>query len=316
MNRNMKQKLSVVFFIIIMIVLVLPVSCIGHSGRTDSNGGHKDNKNASGLGPYHYHCGGNPPHLHDGGVCPYSSPAQTTTSSEQVTKSTTTTKSQSTTQTKKTEPKTIAVKSIKTNKNNIELFCGTTEKIDVTISPENATDQSITWKSSDEKIVSVNSEGVASAKETGEAEIVVETTNGKSATVHVQVQPVKVTRIEINNQNIIAKEGDKVKISVSVVPSNATNKELEWSVENSDIASIEDGIIMGKTVGTTKVFCSSKDGVVSETEITVEPKESNDSPDKKGSTDNSLTGGITVTAIASIIAYKLGTKNSNKKHDE
>ncbi len=43
-----------------------------HSGRTDSNGGHKDNKNKSGLGSYHYHCGGNPAHLHEGGVCPYS----------------------------------------------------------------------------------------------------------------------------------------------------------------------------------------------------------------------------------------------------
>lgn len=35
-----------------------------HSGRTDANGGHKDNKNKSGLGSYHYHCGGHPAHLH------------------------------------------------------------------------------------------------------------------------------------------------------------------------------------------------------------------------------------------------------------
>lgn len=41
-----------------------------HSGRTDSSGGHKDNKNKSGLGSYHYHCGGNPAHLHNNG-CPY-----------------------------------------------------------------------------------------------------------------------------------------------------------------------------------------------------------------------------------------------------
>lgn len=44
-----------------------------HSGRTDSSGGHRDNKNKSGLGYYHYHCGGNPPHLHANGVCPYRS---------------------------------------------------------------------------------------------------------------------------------------------------------------------------------------------------------------------------------------------------
>lgn len=43
-----------------------------HSGRTDSSGGHRDNNNVSGLGYYHYHCGGNPPHLHTNGYCPYS----------------------------------------------------------------------------------------------------------------------------------------------------------------------------------------------------------------------------------------------------
>lgn len=42
-----------------------------HSGRTDASGGHRDNKNASGLGSYHYHCGGHPAHLHPNGVCPY-----------------------------------------------------------------------------------------------------------------------------------------------------------------------------------------------------------------------------------------------------
>lgn len=40
-----------------------------HSGRTDSQGGHKDNKNKSGLGSYHYHHGYSA-HLHPDGVCP------------------------------------------------------------------------------------------------------------------------------------------------------------------------------------------------------------------------------------------------------
>lgn len=48
-----------------------------HGGRTDSNGGHKDNKNKSGLGYYHYHCGGYPAHLHTDGICPYSSNSST-----------------------------------------------------------------------------------------------------------------------------------------------------------------------------------------------------------------------------------------------
>ena len=49
----------------------ISILSLAHSGRTDSNGGHRDNKNKSGLGYYHYHCGGYPPHLHTDGVCPY-----------------------------------------------------------------------------------------------------------------------------------------------------------------------------------------------------------------------------------------------------
>ena len=55
-----------------VIVMSLPFSASAHSGRTDSNGGHHDYNNVSGLGSYHYHCGGHPAHLHTNGVCPYS----------------------------------------------------------------------------------------------------------------------------------------------------------------------------------------------------------------------------------------------------
>ena len=54
------------------------ITAEAHSGRTDARGGHRDNKNRSGLGSYHYHCGGHPAHLHPNGVCPYS--GQTTSS--------------------------------------------------------------------------------------------------------------------------------------------------------------------------------------------------------------------------------------------
>lgn len=60
----------------LLLAAAMTTSALAHSGRTDKNGGHKDNKNVSGLGSYHYHCGGNPPHLHSGGNCPYGSGQQ------------------------------------------------------------------------------------------------------------------------------------------------------------------------------------------------------------------------------------------------
>ena len=77
--RNKKHLISAV-----ILSLLITIS-FAHSGRTDSSGGHKDNKNVSGLGSYHYHCGGYPAHLHSNGYCPYtnynSTPIYTPTTS-------------------------------------------------------------------------------------------------------------------------------------------------------------------------------------------------------------------------------------------
>ena len=78
----MKKRKTAAFLAALMICAWVPQAVPGdfgvlvaeaHSGRTDRYGGHRDNKNKSGLGSYHYHCGGHPAHLHENGVCPYAS---------------------------------------------------------------------------------------------------------------------------------------------------------------------------------------------------------------------------------------------------
>ena len=78
----MKKREKIISIILaVLSIISIEVNTYAHSGRTDANGGHKDNKNKSGLGSYHYHCGGNPAHLHTNGICPYSSNKNNTSSS-------------------------------------------------------------------------------------------------------------------------------------------------------------------------------------------------------------------------------------------
>ena len=100
-----------------LICCLLLTTVFAHSGRTDSSGGHRDNKNVSGLGYYHYHCGGNPPHLHSNGVCPYSAPKTTYTPLSTPTVSTTTITTNKTTVDKPTFPVTL-------NNSDINNYCG------------------------------------------------------------------------------------------------------------------------------------------------------------------------------------------------
>lgn len=87
MRKRILSFMAAVLIGLTCVSVVVPdvaLTVEAHSGRTDARGGHKDNKNASGLGSYHYHCGGYPAHLHPDGVCPYASgSAQTAPATQQ-----------------------------------------------------------------------------------------------------------------------------------------------------------------------------------------------------------------------------------------
>lgn len=81
-DKKVKIKSKVNLFLVLVVILsqMNGVTAFGHRGRTDSNGGHRDNKNVSGLGSYHYHHGYSA-HLHPNGICPYDSSYSNATTS-------------------------------------------------------------------------------------------------------------------------------------------------------------------------------------------------------------------------------------------
>lgn len=198
MKKSKRKIISIL--LIATSIISIGINAYSHSGRTDSSGGHKDNKNKSGLGSYHYHCGGNPAHLHTNGVCPYSSKKSTTSgssssksssgnSSKSTSSNTKTTTQETSTTTNKTEvPDTILATGIQINENIERMNVGENKKLTATITPENVTDKNITWKSSDENIVTVSTTGEIIAKKAGTVEITASTTNGKTNTIKINIK--------------------------------------------------------------------------------------------------------------------------------
>ncbi len=196
--------------IISILLIALSISSIGvnsyaHSGRTDSSGGHRDNKNKSGLGSYHYHCGGHPAHLHTNGVCPYSSSSSSSKSS--------TSSSSSSTKTTSTVPTTIVVTDIKINENVTSMKEGESQKLTTIITPDNATDKSITWKSSDENIATVSRTGEVAAKKYGTVDITATSSNGKTSTIKINIK-------EENNVIIKSSTTSKTNVTNNTITNN------------------------------------------------------------------------------------------------
>lgn len=69
----------------------------------------------------------------------------------------------------------------------IELNIGASTTLTATVTPENATDKTIVWSSSDRSIASVDRNGKVTANKTGETTIIATTSNGKTASVTVRV---------------------------------------------------------------------------------------------------------------------------------
>lgn len=104
----MKKRIFAILFT--TFTLMFSSSVFAHSGNTDFFGGHNDYNNVSGLGSYHYHCGGNPPHLHYNGVCPYRTTYTYTNPSSYKQTNTQTTKSTTQSQPQKEVPKEVPTK--------------------------------------------------------------------------------------------------------------------------------------------------------------------------------------------------------------
>ena len=155
--------------IILLITMIIPVTLFAHSGRTDSRGGHKDNKNKSGLGSYHYHCGGYPAHLHSDGVCPYKSTGTSSTPNK-ITNKSSNTKS-STTSVKKTLPKyieketafvingeTVKISTINVNSTNLVELKVLCEKLGIGITYDSVTQSIKCIKGNNSLTLIINSE--------------------------------------------------------------------------------------------------------------------------------------------------------------
>lgn len=240
--KRKKGKIISILLTILSIILICS-NAYAHSGRTDSSGGHKDNKNKSGLGSYHYHCGGHPAHLHTNGVCPYSSSKKSTSNSSSNTKTTTKTntktntkantnsnsKTNSTETTPKTPP-TIYATEIKINENIGTIEEGESKALTATISPSNVTDKNITWKSSNENVATVNSKGEVIAKKSGIVEIIASTSNGKTNAVAITVK--EKPKKEDNNTT--------VKKVVTVTNSNVIPKSTSATTNTNTLNSSEE----------------------------------------------------------------------------
>lgn len=234
--RKTRKLLLISFFL-----FIFSTTALAHPGRTDGSGGHKDNKNKSGLGSYHYHCGGYPAHLHRNGYCPY----------------------------RDVFPKKVKVHTEKT-------VLGIGEKISVTatVTPTNACDTYVYWESSDTNVIRVSG-GMLEAVGYGTATITATSFNDKVGSVKITVKEIKAEKVKvttpIDGENVYI--GDSFELKAEIVPENVDDPTICWTSSDKDVAFVSsNGYVKTRSPGTVTITAMAINGIEGTFSFTVQEK--------------------------------------------
>ena len=162
----------------------------------------------------------------------------------------------------------VAITGINLDKSVLELYVGKSDTLNATISPSDATDQSVTWSSSDTDIVTV-SHGKVTAKKKGTAIITATTNNGKKATCKVIDSNIEVAGVDLNKTELKIAIGQSETLTASINPNDATDKTVTWTSSDTSVATVEKGKVTAKKLGTATITVTTHNGRKATCKVTV-----------------------------------------------
>ena len=155
----------------------------------------------------------------------------------------------------------VVLTNIKMEKNTVELEKDKSYKMNVTLTPSNATNAELKWTSSNEKVATVK-DGEITAVGPGTCMVTVSSTNGNSDTCLVKVvgdgnyNPIE--KIKIVSTDVSLNKGTSYNLSYEVVPEDSVNL-ITWKSSDEKIATVENGVVYALAGGTVKVTAQSGD---------------------------------------------------------
>ena len=146
------------------------------------------------------------------------------------------------------------------------------------IEPDNAYVRTVTWTSSDEAIATVDADGNVQAIAPGSVTITATSDDEpakdkKAVFASCKVSVLRaVEQIVLDESACLVAKGSNRSLSASVLPEDASVKDVEWKSSDPEIVSVSSkGVLTGENCGTAVVTCTAADGsgVAAECKVTV-----------------------------------------------
>lgn len=148
------------------------------------------------------------------------------------------------------------------------VYIGATLQLEKTFTPNNATNQNVTWSSSDSGVASVTSLGLVRGVKEGKVVISAVYTDTKNkvplirtSTINVMPAPINITDFDVTPDTQNIKVGDKFSLTPVFTPNNASNKNVDYqSLDEGVVTVSEKGEVTGVGAGDAIIQCQAEDG--------------------------------------------------------
>ena len=146
-----------------------------------------------------------------------------------------------------------------------EVEAGESFTITATVKPDDTTNKTLTWSSSNTAVATVDANGKVTTITPGTVQIKATTTDGSnlsaSCIVKVSRRVVRVTSLTFDITSKEVEVGESFTITATVKPDDAANKALTWSSSNSGVAIVnQSGKVTALTAGTVQISAVTSDG--------------------------------------------------------
>ena len=149
----------------------------------------------------------------------------------------------------------------------------------------------ITWESTNEKVATVNKDGLVEAKKVGTTKIIAKADGIESGVCEIIVSDedvIEVKELKINKSSLSLEVGDEEILEVQIRPENATDKVLNWNSSNEEVVEVDkNGKLKAKKKGSALIEVTSANRKKATCKIEVKEKEEKKEDKKENTTDKS-----------------------------
>lgn len=154
------------------------------------------------------------------------------------------------------------VKGLVLSETEVTSRIGSNVQLRATITPDNATNQNVTWKSSNPKVATVSANGLVTMKSAGTTSIICTSVDNPSIQAFCNVRVLKAVSgvyLDIDSKEMYV--GENYRLTYLVTPSDASTPTVIWESTNSSVVTVDNtGMLTAKAVGQAEIIIKTVDG--------------------------------------------------------